>query len=326
MTHFKHDIGFAAGIVPFHATHLIIEGHESAGAGSAALDDEGLDGDQHIDGNEGDGDGDLGDDQPSGRRTRQAKAYDEIKSDRDRLKSENDKKDREFRDLQSRLATLEQSTTTRKEVNDRTNTTLDQAKSRAREVVSEIKKLNRDDPDYSEKVYETMFSRLYADQQKTAEEISRRTSSEVYSQTQTQEQRKAEAEETAIAELEAAGLSAKDLRLVQFVASEKMRTEGEAWFKTTPQDEQVPLLVKEVATMLRGTKRGSDEFRDAKRDHRKVMDGVIGETSRGTRRTSRDEQGDEGKAEGPGSILADLARLRSTQRQSTKVMLRQAER
>ena len=59
-------------------------------------------------------------------------------------------------------------------------------------MVSEIKKLNRDDPDYSEKVYETMFSRLYADQQTTAEEVSRRTSSEVYSQTQTQEQRKIE--------------------------------------------------------------------------------------------------------------------------------------
>lgn len=326
MKHFKQDIGFAAGIVPFHATQLIIEGHESAGAGSAALDDEDFEGDQHIDGDEGEGNDDLVDDQPSGRRAKQARAYDEVKSERDRLKSENERKDRTLQEVQARLATLEQGTQSRKEVNDRTNATLDQAKVRAREVVSEIKKLNRDDPDYSEKVYETMFSRLYTDQQKTAEEVSRRTSSEVYSQTQTQEQRKAEAEETAIAELEAAGLSAKDLRLVQFVASEKMRTEGEEWFRTTPQDEQVPLLVKEVATMLRGTKRGSQEFRDEKRDHRKAMDGVIGETSRGSRGPSRNEQGDEDKAEGPGSILADLARLRSTQRQSTKVMLRQAER
>ena len=326
MTHFKQDIGCAAGIVPFHATRLIIDGHESVGAGSAALDDEDFKEDQHIDGDGDDGNDDLVDDQPSGRRSRQDKAYDAVKSERDRLKSENEKKDRTLQEVQSRLANLEQSQQSRKDVNERTNATLDQAKVRAREVVSEIKKLDREDPEYSEKVYETMFSRLYSDQQKTAEEVSRRTSNEVYTQTQTQEQRKAEAEETAIAELEAAGLSAKDLRLVQFVASEKMRTEGEAWFRNTPQDEQVPLLVKEVATMLRGSKRGSQEFRDEKRDHRKVMDGVIGESARGMRGPSRGEQEDEGKTEGPGSILADLARLRSTQRQSTKVMLRQAER
>lgn len=311
------DIGCAAGIVPFHATRLTIEGHDSAGAGSADLDGDEDEGNTIV-ADEDFGDEDSADDQPRGTRSRRDRAYDDLKSQRDRLQQELDRKDREFAE---RLSALEGQRETRQQVNDRANAGIEKAKLRAREVVNDIKKLDKSDPDYAEKVYEAMFSRVYTDLPQEAEEISRRTSSEVYRETATREELKAKAEQEALDALEEVGLSKDHLKLVRFVAREKMETEGEAWFRNTPKEEQVPKLVKEVVTMLRGEKRNSQEFRDEKRRHRESMDGVIGEGSRSSRRTTRDDDNDD-RAEGPGSMLADLARFKERQRKQTALMMR----
>jgi hypothetical protein len=317
-----NDIGCAAGILPFHASRLIIDGNDQAGAGSATLDDERAD-DPNIVGDEDLGDGDFDDDQPRGRRDKQVKAYDALKSDRDRLAADLAKKDELLTSLSQRLDAVEKTAETRQDVNSRTNASIERAKQRAREVVGEIKKLDRNDPDYSVKVYEAMFTHLDADYSKAAEEVSERKSREVYQETRTHEQRRADAEQEALEHLEDAGLDKEHLRLVQLLASEKSAVDPN-WFKNTPAEKQVPLLVEEVVKLVRGPKRNSQDFKDEKKRHREPMDGVIDSSSRGTRRSPRED--DDDQREGPGSILADLARLKKTQRQSTNTMLRQAER
>lgn len=318
------DIGCAAGIVPFHATYLTIDGHDSAGAGSAALDDEVDDGMQDIVGDDFPEDGDDLDDQPRGRRTaRQEKAYDELKSDRDRLKADLDKRDRDFAAMQERLSAIEGKQESRREVNDRTNATIDRAKQRAKEVVGEIKKLDRSDPEYAEKVYEAMLTRVYEDQAESAQEISRRTSSEVYHDTRTQEELRENAKQQAIDALEEAGLSAEAFDLVEALAIRQGKV-NPGWFRTTPEDEQIPKLVEMVKERLVKTKRNSQEFKDEKRRHRASMDGVIEEGNRNARaRRTEDDADDEPK--GSGSILADLARMKQNMARNTKVMLRQAD-
>lgn len=322
MFRWMSDIGCAAGSLPFHASRLVIDGNDQAGAGSATLDDEKVD-ESTIVGDEDLGDGDFDDDQPRGRRDKQAKAYDALKSDRDRLAADLAKKDELLTSLSQRLDAVEKTAETRQDVNARTNASMERAEQRAREVVAAIRKINRDAPDYSEQVYATMFKRLDQDYSKAAEEVSERTSREVYQETRTQEQRRADAEREALEHLEDAGLDKEHLRLVQLLASEKNMVDPD-WFKKTPAAEQVPKLVEEVVTLIRGPKRNSQEFKDEKKRHREPMDGVIDSSSRGTRRTARED--DDDQKEGPGSILADLARLKKTQRQSTNVMLRQSER
>ena len=79
--------------------------------------------------------------------------------------------------------------------------------------------------------------------------------------------------------------------------------------------------------MLRGSKRNSREFREDKDRHREAMDGVIDQGSdRSVRRRSRDEDDRDDDREGPGSMLADLSRLRKTQMQGTKLMMRNRDR
>ena len=315
-----HDIGCAAGLVPGYAIRLTIEGNDSAGAGSAALD-EGLEDDQkHIVDDEGFRDEDLDDDQPRGKRDKQTQAYDKLKSERDRLQRDLEARDRELQGLTQRVESIEQTRESRKDTNERTNANIEQAKARAREVAAELKKLDRNDPNYTEKVYETFFEKLYTDLPKAAEDISRRTSTEVYRETRSQEERTEEAERAAVVCLEDMGLGEEQLPLVKYLASQK----PDSWFRRTAANEQVPELVKEAVTMIRGIKRNTQEFKDDKDRHRKPMDGVI-DQGRGRVAGQRREE-DEDRQTGPGSILADLARLRKTQRQNTSVMLRQSER
>lgn len=317
-----HDIGCAAGLVPGYAIRLTVEGNDQPGGGSATLD-EGLEDDpKHIVGDEDFRDEDLDDDQPRGnRRDKQAQAYDKLKSERDRLQRDLEEKDRLLQGLTQRVESIEQAGATRKDTNERTNAHLQKAEERAREVAEELKKLDRNDPDYTRKVYQTFFEKLYTDLPQAAEDISRRTSTEVYRETRTKEERIEEAERAAVQCLEDMGLSEEQLPLVQFMASQK----PDSWFRRTPEGEQVPELVKEVVAMIRNIKRNSQEFKDDKKRHRETMDGVI-DQGRSRQTVRRREEEDDERQQGPGSMLADLARLRKTQRSNTNVMLRQSER
>lgn len=321
MKHFKHDIGCAAGSHQIHATRLAIQGNDSAGAGSAAQMDEGLD--EYGNPIEGEGaslDGEEGRTR-NRRQERQNQAYDELKGDRDRLRAENEQQKREFQGLQDRLAAVE----TRSVVNERTNSHLDLAKARSREVVEDIRKLDRDDPDYSVKVYEAMFSKLYTDLPKAAEEISRRTSSDVVREDRSQAENLEAAKRETYAALKDAGLGEEHFDAVQDLAILK-GVKDKDWFRRVAPEDQIHELVQSVKDRMIKTTRSSREFQDDKRSHRAAMDGVIGEGSRGNRIARRGEAEDEGQPEGPGSILADLARLRAGQRRNTNIMLRQTER
>ena len=318
------NIGHAAECVHIHAAHrLTIEGHDSPGGGSAAVD-EGEEFEQDIVDEDGSQDTDDLDNQPRGRRSKQAQAYDELKSEKDRLKADNEKQARELASMQERIAKIEGQHETRESVNTRTNEQLDRAKTRAREVVDEIKKLDRNDPDYSVKVYEKMFEKVIADQAQTAEEISRRTSSEVFDDTRNREKAYADAKEQTLACLEENGLDPDAFELVQALSIMKTQTDP-SWFKRVKPEDQIPQLVNLVKERIIKTTRNSQNFKDEKRRHREAMDGTIEEGSRGARGRQR-EQDDDDRAEGPGSMLADLAKLKRIQGRNTNVMLRQSER
>lgn len=317
------NIGHAAECVHIHAAHrLTIEGHDSPGGGSAAVD-EGEEFAQDIVDEDLSQDTDDLDNQPRGRRSKQAQAYDELKSEKDRLKADNEKQARELAAIQERLAKIEGAHETREAVNARTNTQLDRAKARAREVVDEIKKLDRNDPDYSVKVYEAMFEKVYSDQAQTAEEVSRRTSNEVFEDTRSREQKYADAKKQTLECLEEQGLAEDAFELVQALSIAKAQTDPN-WFQRVKPEDQIPELVNLVKERIIKTTRNSQEFKDGKRRHREAMDGTIEEGSRGTR--NRRMEQDEDRAEGPGSMLADLAKLKRIQGRNTAVMLRQSER
>ncbi len=313
-----HDIGWAAGRVHGHAHLLTIDRDDLDG--SAADDDEDGKKDEHrediADQDERLDDDDL-DDQPRGRHSdKSAKAYDELKSERDKLKADNEKKDRLLQEVNERLARLDEGRETREEVNARTNAAKERARERARQVVEELKKIPDNDPAKSVKVYERIFETVFEDQERTAEEISRRTSAEVVEETRSVEQRREDARKETLAALEEAGLDEQDFELVQGLAVLK-RTTDPGWFKRTAPEDQIPELVQAVKERIVKRTRDSEEHREDKRRHRAAMDGVIGDGSRGRRGQ------DEDRDEGPGSILADLSRLKQTQRRNTQVMLRQ---
>lgn len=317
------NIGCAAGLVPVHATRLLtIDGDDSPGGGSAVLEGE-EETEQDIADDDLLGDDEDVDSQPRGRRSKQAQAYDELKSEKDRLKADNEKQARELAAMNERIAAIEGKRETREAVNSRTNAQTDRAKFRAREVVDEIKKLDRSDPEFSLKVYEAMFEKVYADQAQTAEEVSRRTSTEVYDDTRTREQQYADARKQTLACLEENGLDADAFELVQALSIAKTQTDPK-WFQRVKPEDQIPELVNLVKERIIKTTRNSQEFKDGKRRHREPMDGTIDEGSSRNRNRHREE--DDDQAEGPGSMLADLARMKAIQRKNTATMLRQSER
>jgi hypothetical protein len=323
MSRILQTIGLVTADVPPHLARLAIEGNDSAGAGSTTTVDEKTDEEldearqEALERGEGD---DLDDEQPRSKRAKDVAAFRELQSTNDKLKHDLDAQKRENQEVKDRLAALETTHTSREETNTRTNTHLAKAKERAREVVADIRKLDKNDPEYSEKVYETMLSKIYTDQAEEAEQTSRRTSSETFQQERTLEEQKAQARTDTIAALEEAGLDEQDFELVQALAISKQVTDP-GWFKRTKAEAQIPELVQTVKDRIMKTKRGSQEFKEDKKRHREAMDGVIGEGTRGRKGTD-----DEGESEGPGSMLADLTRLRKTQRRNTALMLHQAER
>lgn len=318
--------GYAAESVPTHAVRMLtIGGNDSPGGGSAVADDEEQDEKDEKDDIVGDQDfedEDLDDDQPRGKRSQKAeRAYDELKSDRDKAKARLEQRERENAELQERLARLERGQETRQDVSARTNDALERARRAKEEILAEIKKLPADDPDRAGKVYEALLFKIYQDQEAAAQAISRSTSMEVTQEVQSREERRIAAEEAALKELDRQGLRKEDLRLVKMVAREK----DETWFRSTPSEEQVERLVEEAAEMLRGSKRSSREFREDKTRHREAMDGVIDQGSgRTVGRRERDSEDED--REGPGSMLADLTRLKKTLQKNTGLMMRNRDR
>lgn len=319
-------IGCAAEPFGVHATRLAISGNDSHGGGSATEVDEGNETDEEKalrEQAEADADLDEGDEDRSSRSSRQDKAYDDLKSDRDRLKHDLEKQQRETQTLTERLNKLDTDKTTREETNARTNAHLSLAKQRSREIVSEINKLDPNDPERAAKVYDTILERIYEDLPKVAEDISKRTARETFQREHKLDQDQAAAKQLTLESLKEAGLDDEDFELVEALAIAKGTTDP-GWFDRVPAEQQIDTLVGIVKSRIVKTTRSSQEFQDEKKTHRKPMDGVIDRGSQ-SRRSVRDQEDDDQTA-GPGSILADMARAKKAKQLSTRIMLRQAER
>lgn len=318
------NIGCAAESPEIHATRLAIRGNDSQGGGSAAgVDeetDEQTDDDKPADEDNHDLEGD--EDDTRSRRSRQDLAYDEIKSDRDRLRNELDEQKKEAKEFRDRLAAIESEKTARQTTNERTNANLELAQQRRREIIAELNTIPADDPERGAKVYDSLLGKIYEDIPKMAEEISRRTSRETVSRERQAELDYAEAKRITLDELEKAGLEPEDFDLVEALAIQK-GTNDPGWTKRVKSEDQIPELVGMLKDRFVKTKRGSQEFKDEKDEHRRPMRGVI-EKSTTTRRSVRDQDEDD-EPQGKGSILADMVQIKRARLQSTNRMLRQNE-
>ncbi len=315
MTKLMQDIGWAAGRVYGHAHLLTIDRDDPSG--SAAVDEreeEELDEKPIVDEDDRLDDDDL-DDQPRGKREdKSAKAYDGLKSERDRLKAENEKKDRLLQELSSRVERVEQGRESRESVNARADEAQRASEQRGRELAAKVKALDRNDPEYTEKVY----SMLVQAQEEIALQASARTSEYVVNNRLSMDEQRERAQQVALAELERQGLSKENFDLLRAMAAVKSEKDP-GWDKRMPNDEQIPHLVGLLKEHLVKTTRQNPAFREEKTKHRSSMDGVIGEGSRSERRSAKSEREEESEK---GSILDDLARFRDSQRKNASRMLR----
>lgn len=320
MSQLLNDIGWAAGRVYGHARLTSIERDDLQG--SAAVDerdDEELEKNPDIVDEDDRLDDDDLDDQPRGKRSdKSARAYDELKSERDRLKAETEKKDRLLQDATTRLQQLEQ-----RETRDAVNVRVDAAQAEdermAREFSAQLKSVDRNDPEYTEKVTKLWLQK----QREVAREASLRTSSEVVETRLTEGEFRKKVRAEAVDELKRQGLTEEDYDLLLAINhAQGIRDPG--WDKRMPNEQQIPHLVGILKERLVKTTRQSPTFRDEKERHRRDMGGVIGEGSRsGERRRQTDTN--EGKSE-LGSSIDDLTRLRTLQKQSASRMLRMDQR
>jgi hypothetical protein len=321
-------IGWAAAGFQPHAHLLTIQRNDPNG--SAVADDEETD--ERTEKpivNEDDflEEDDLDDAPIRGRRTdKSARAYDELKSERDRLRADLDKKDRLLEEHNARLARLEQSGTreSREDVNRRADEERERIKTRSRALVDKVKAIPADDPERGTKIYEAMEehnARLLEEQEARLLQAIDQRSSDIVTTRLTREDQRERAKEAALTELREQGFTRPQDLTMLTVLAEMESQENPGWDRRMPNEEQIPYLVGKMKELRVGDKRTSQEARDEKRRHREDQDGVLGETSTTKRRSFR-EQDDEGdETEGPGSMLADLKRWKSGQRQSTNRML-----
>ena len=308
MTKLMQDIGWAAGRVYGHARLLTIDRDDPQGSAAVdARDDDEIEENPIVDEDDRLDDDDL-DDQPRGKRTdKSARAYDDLKSERDRLKAETEKKDRLLQDMAERVNRLEQGRETRQTVNDRADEERQASEQRGRDLAAKVKALDRNDPEYTEKVY----GLLVQTQEDIAKRTSLQTSADVVHTRLTMDEQRSRAQRAALDELERQGLTKDDLPLLRAMAAVKQE-EDPGWDRRMPNAEQIPHLVSRLKEHLVKTTRHNPAFREEKAKHRSSMDGVIGEGSRsGERRSTRADR--EGTSE-LGSTLNDLSRLKRTQR------------
>jgi len=320
-----NDIGLVTAGVHSHLARLASIGNDSAGGGGSTTttEDETAEEKDERERQEAIERGELDeadDDQPRGKRAKDAAAYRELQSDRDRLKTENEKTARENADFKTRLAELETKQTTRQEVNEQTNARLDRARQRAREVMAEVQKFPLDDPQRGEKIYEALFTKIIEDQERTSQEISQRTAKDTFQRERKLDADQTEAKRVTLEALEDAGLEPEDFELVEALAIRKAQLDPD-WFKQVKEENQIDELVNIVKQRIVKTKRNSQEFKDEKERHRSPMRGVIREGSQTTRRSVRDQ--DETEDQGKGSMLDDLKRSTESKRNAAKQMLRQ---
>lgn len=329
MTTLFSKIGWAADeYIPRHAHLLTLDRDDPHG--SAAVEDEEMEQDHNIVDEDDRLDDDDLDDQPRGKRAdksdKEAKAYDKLKSERDKLQQENQKQARTLEELNTRLSRLETTRETREDANQRNETERAIAAERARKLRDELAKLNKEDPQYSEKYFEVMEAhneRIRAEERRQILEEVERSSTNAVRRVQNDEDQYEKSKKITLNELREQGLSEECFDLVEALAIAKARTDPD-WFKRTPDDEQIPAFVSAVKERLMKSKRSSQEYQDEKRRHREDMDGVIGEGS--SVRRGRESRGEDRGNEGPGSILSDLSRNREQQRKFTTAMLRRVDR
>lgn len=324
-------IGWAAANFQPHAHLLTIQRNDPNG--SAVADDEETDEREERTErpivNEDDflEEDDLDDAPIRGRRTdKSAKAYDDLKSERDRLKADLDKKDRLLEEHNARLARLEQSGTreSREDVNRRADEERERIKTRSRALVEKVKAIPADDPERGTKIYEAMEEHnatLFKEQEARLLQAIDQRSADIVTTRLTREEQRERAKDAAMTELKEHGFTRPQDFTMLTVLADMESQENPGWDRRMPNEQQIPYLVGKMKELRVGDKRSSQESRDDKRRHREDQDGVLGETSTTKRRSFR-EQDDEGdETEGPGSMLADLKRWKSGQRQSTNRML-----
>lgn len=320
MSQLLNGIGWAAGRVYGHARLTSIEREDLSG--SAAVDerdDEEIEGKHDIVDEDDRLDDDDLDDQPRGKRSdKSARAYDDLKSERDRLKAEAEKKEKLLQDVSTRLHQFEQRET-RQQVNSQVDERQRGSEQVARDLAAQVKALDRNDPEYTEKVY----GLLVKNQEEIAERISLRASSEVVDRRLTMDEQRERAQQSALSELERQGLSKDHFKLLRAMAAVKAE-EDPGWDRRMPNEEQIPHLVGLLKEQLVKTTRQNPTFREEKERHRRDMGGVLGEGSRSGERRSRADSSEE-KSE-LGSTIDDLAKLRSSQRSAASRMLRMDQR
>lgn len=320
------DIGLVTGGMRSHLARLAsIENDSPDGGGSTStIEDEETDEErEEREARERDSrDEDPDDEDLRGRRGRDAAAYRELQSDRDKLRNELETQKRENQEFRERLTRIESEKSEREKTNERSNDAQERARLRAREVTEAISKIDPNDPDRAVKIYTEMYRPLYEEMPTMAEEASERNTRKTITQERTLEMQKAQAREATIQALKKAGLEEDDFELVQALAISKQQLDP-GWFTRIKPENQIPELVEQVKGRIVKTKRNSKEFQEDRDRHRRPMSGVIEGGSRGTRRQEAND--DDNEPEGPGSMLDDIRRAKDAKRHSTKSMLRQAE-
>jgi len=231
------------------------------------------------------------------------------------LKAETEKKDRLLQELSSRVERVEQGRESRESVNARADEESKTIEGLKRQLSSKLKALDRNDPEYSDKIVG-----LWTDHQADVARIaSVETSNQVVQHRLTMDEQRERAQQVALDELERQGLSKDNFKLLRAMAAVKSQDDP-GWDRRMPNDEQIPHLVGLLKEHLVKTTRQNPAFREEKSKHRSSMDGVIGEGSRsGERRSTRSERDGESEL---GSTLDDLAKLRNSQRTNASRMLR----
>lgn len=317
-----NDIGLVTAGLRSHLTRLASIEKDPEGS-TSTIEDEDLTEEERAERDRHEAE-DLGDEDEGRRRGRDTAAYRELQGDRDRLKADLEKQQRETQALTERLNKIDTEKTERQKTNETTNAHLDLAKRRSREIVSEIGKIDANDPERAAKVYDTILTRVYEDLPKVAEEISERKARETYQRERHLDKTQHDAKQETIEALEEAGLGEEWYEEVEDLAV-RMQRKDPGWYERVPVEKQIDTLVQMVKDKFNPKpKRDSQEFQDEQREHRKPMRGVIERGSQ-TRRSATDRDDDRDSQAGPGSILADMARAAQARRQSTKVMLRQSD-
>lgn len=303
---------------------FITDGQDTSHGGghSAAVEDEPEDiASDDLDGGD---DADRDDDgQPRGKRAeKQDQAYREIQSRLDKATAALERSTELNQRMEERLRRQEEDGSRRSRRNSEDgddDPIRTKVRTRARELKSELGKLNREDPEYTEKYMETMLDRIYRDVHDEVSQISQQTARGEVSRAKSHEQQAQEARVEALEALEEAGFDESYLDDLIDLSTSKQATDPQ-WFKTVKSDEQIGKLVDELKDRWAPRLKQSHDIQNKKRDHRRGMDDVIDDGARRPRRSSRE---DSDEAKGPGSFLTDLRRLQGERKAIAKGMFKQ---